>query len=153
MSGVAPEVAVFIAGHRVGRLATADKSGAPYVVPVCYAYDRDSGRIYTALDMKPKSVGGSRLKRVRNIRENPNVALVIDDYSEDWGELAYVMALGTATILEAGDERQRAEDLLRQKYEQYAELLEAGCAVIRIAPRRVTGWGRMFAQVGAKTKG
>ena len=150
MSGIAREMAAFIAGRRVGRLATVDKSGAPYVVPVCYAYDWGSGRVYTAIDLKPKSVGVSRLKRVRNIRENPNVALVVDDYSEDWGELAYVMALGTATVLEEGEERQRAEDLLREKYSQYAEMLEAGCAVIRIAPRRVTGWGKGFGQAVAK---
>ena len=139
---VAPDVAAFIAGRRVGRLATADKGGAPYVVPVCYVYDE--GRVYTALDLKAKSVGVGRLKRVRNIRENPNVALVVDDYSEDWGELAYVMALGTATVLEEGEERRRAEELLRGKYEQYAEMLEEGCAVIRIEVRRATGWGKGF---------
>ncbi len=144
MSEIAPEVAAFVAGRRVGRLATADKDGMPYVVPVCYAYDWGSGRVYTAVDLKPKSVGINRLKRVRNIRENPRVALVVDDYSEDWGELAYVMALGTATVLEEGEERRRGEELLREKYEQYAEMLEEGCAVIRIEVRRATGWGKGF---------
>ncbi len=142
--GIAPEVAAFVAGRRVGRLATADKGGAPYVVPVCYVYDWGSGRVYTAIDLKAKSVGVGRLRRVRNIRENPRVALVVDDYSEDWGELAYVMALGTATVLEEGEERRRGEELLREKYEQYAEMLEEGCAVIRIEVRRATGWGKGF---------
>lgn len=143
MVAISPEHADFIARHRVGRLATADADGAPYAVPVCYAFDGE--RIYTALDGKPKSVAVGRLKRVRNIRANPNVALLIDDYSEDWSALAYVMVRGEAAIVEDGDERQRAEDLLRQKYPQYARLLEPGCAVIRIAPRSVVGWGSVSA--------
>ena len=143
MAAISPEHADFIARHRVGRLATADADGAPYVVPVCYAFDGE--RIYTALDGKPKSVAAGRLKRVRNIRANPNVALLIDDYSEDWSALAYVLVRGEAAIVEDGAERQRAEDLLRQKYPQYERLLEPGCAVIRIAPRRVAGWGSVSA--------
>ena len=132
-------VAKFVRIHRVARLATADAGGAPYLVPICYAFDGCC--IYTAIDLKPKRVGGRALKRVRNILENPQVAVVIDDYSEDWVELAYVMIRGSADIIETGDERKRAEMLLREKYPQYAEMLEPGCAVIRIVPERVVRWG------------
>ena len=133
-----PEAAEFIRAHRVARLATADASGAPYAVPVCYAFDGE--RIYTAIDLKPKRVDGRALKRVRNILENPQVALVIDDYSENWSELAYVMVRGVADLVESGEERQLAEDLLRQKYRQYEIMLQPGCPVIRIAPERVISW-------------
>ena len=133
-----PQTAEFVRSHRVARLATADAGGAPYAVPVCYAFDGE--RIYTAIDLKPKSVGGTQLKRVRNILENPQVALVIDDYSEDWSELAYVMVRGVADLIESGEERQHAEELLRQKYRQYKVLLEPGCAIIRITPGRVVSW-------------
>ena len=133
------EVAEFIRTHRVARLATADAGGAPYAVPVCYAFDGE--HIYSAIDLKPKRVAGRELKRVRNIMENPRVALVVDDYSEDWSALAYVMVRGTAQVVQDGEERQRAEALLRDKYPQYAELLEPGCVIIRIAPHRVVSWG------------
>ena len=113
--------------------------GAPYAVPICYAFDGE--RVYTAIDLKLKRVGGRALKRVRNIIENPQVAMVVDDYSEDWGELAYVMIRGSAEIVEDGEERDCAEALLREKYTQYAEMLERGCAVIRIVPERVASWG------------
>ena len=129
----------FIASHRVARLATADAGGAPYAVPICYAFDGE--RVYTAIDLKPKQAGGRELMRVRNILENPNVAIVIDDYSEDWSELAYVMIRGTAEIIKDGEERDGAEALLREKYAQYAELLEPGCVVISITPKRVASWG------------
>ena len=134
-------VAQFIASHRVARLATADAGGAPYAVPICYAFDGEC--IYTAIDLKPKRVGGRELKRVRNILENPQVALVIDDYSEDWSHLAYVMVRGNAEIIEDGEERLNAEVLLREKYQQYADMLEPGCAVIRITPERVVSWGAL----------
>ena len=133
------EVAKFVRTHRVGRLATVDTRAAPHAVPVCYAFDGE--RIYTAIDLKPKRVEGRRLQRVRNIRANPSVALVIDDYSEDWSDLAYVTIRGKAEIIESGEERQRAEELLRQKYQQYASLLEPGCAIIMLTPSRVINWG------------
>ena len=134
-----PQTAEFVRTRRVARLATADAGGAPYAVPICYAFD--GKRIYTAIDLKPKRVGNRALKRVRNIIENPQVAVVIDDYSEDWSELAYVMIRGSAEIVEDGEERDCAEALLREKYAQYAEMLERGCAVIRIVPERVASWG------------
>ena len=136
---VSPEAQAFLAAHRVGRLATVDAEGAPHVVPICYAYD---GRhVYSALDLKPKRVPARRLKRVRNIMANPRVALVVDDYGEDWSRLGYVLVQGVAEVLEDGDERRRAEAMLREKYPQYGQLLGEGCTVLRITPERVVSWG------------
>lgn len=140
---VDPAVEAFIASRRVGHLATADAGGTPHVTPGCYAYHR--GLVYSALDLKPKRVPSRGLRRVRNVRTNPGVALVVDDYSEAWDALAYVLIRGQATILESGDERDHAETLPREKYEQYAEMLEEGCATLRITPERVVAWGRRFA--------
>ena len=36
------------------------------------------------------------LKRIRNIRENAKVSVVIDRYDEDWSELRYVIIQGEA---------------------------------------------------------
>ena len=131
----------FISTHRVGRLSTADASGRPHVVPVCYAYDGE--HIYTAVDRKPKRVAARRLKRVRNVLANPRVALIIDDYSEDWSRLAYVLVQGSAVLLEDGQERARAESLLRDKYPQYRDLLDEGCPVLRITTQKIVSWGRV----------
>ncbi|MBM3948680.1 MAG: TIGR03668 family PPOX class F420-dependent oxidoreductase [SAR202 cluster bacterium] len=136
-----PQEKAFIASHRVARLATADAAGRPHAVPVGYAFD---GRhIYSALDLKPKRTHALRLKRVRNILENPNVALVIDDYSEDWDSLAYVLVTGAAELVESPDEQRLAERLLREKYPQYARLLEPGSPTIRLTPARVVSWGKL----------
>ena len=133
-------VGAFIASGRVARMATADGKGAPHVVPVCYAFDGKN--VYSALDLKPKRVSARRLKRVRNVEANPQAALVIDEYSEDWSRLRYVLLRGPAQVLPDGPERDRAEAMLRRKYAQYADLLEEGCAVLKITPSSVTSWGR-----------
>jgi PPOX class probable F420-dependent enzyme len=129
----------FIAGHRVGRLATAGGDRQPAVIPVCYAFD---GRaIYTPVDEKPKSVDPERLARVRNIRENPRVALVVDDYSEDWTRLAYVLVTGVAEVIEPGAaEHQRAVGLLREKYQQYRSMRIDERLIIKITPVRIKSW-------------
>jgi len=72
----------FISSQRVAHLASADGTGAPHVVTICFVLE--AGVIYTAIDAKPKRVDAMKLRRVRNIIENPNVALVFDRYSEDW---------------------------------------------------------------------
>ena len=124
----------------VGRLATADADARPYVIPVCFAYDGEGGVIYSALDGKPKrsSLGG--LRRVRNIRANPQAALVVDHYAEDWSELWYLLIRGRAEVVASGAEPARAVALLRAKYRQYREMAIDGNPVIRLTPERVVGW-------------
>src|SRR5258708_17490126 len=90
----------FISSHRVGRLEPVGEDLQPSVIPLCYVFDGE--HIYSPIDEKPKSVAASSLKRVRNIEVNPRVALVIDDYSEDWSELAYVLIIGAAEIVLPG---------------------------------------------------
>lgn len=111
------------------------------VVPVCYAFDGNN--FYTPIDEKPKSVAANDLKRVRNIKANSQVALVIDHYSEDWRELSYVLVSGEAEIIEpaAGDsEHARAVKLLREKYLQYRSMAIDQRPIIKITPRRFKRW-------------
>jgi PPOX class probable F420-dependent enzyme len=131
----------FIRNHRVGRLATAGIDSQPAVIPICYVFD--GGLIYTPVDEKPKSVAAGSLKRVRNIRANPKVAFVIDDYSDDWSRLAYVLVTGTAEIISTpvdASEHQRAVELLRQKYPQYRSMKLEERPIIKITPLRIKRW-------------
>jgi PPOX class probable F420-dependent enzyme len=134
----------------VARLATADGEGRPYVVPVCFAWDGE--RIYVALDDKPKSVAPARLKRVRNILANPNVALLVDHYSEDWRQLRYVLVTGTATLEAAGTERHAAAvALLRDKYPQYRTMAIEQQPVIVVEPSHTHTWSAAGAGQGLDT--
>ena len=98
MSGIPAAVAGFISDGRVGRLGTADPTGQPLVVPICYAWD--GAALFSALDAKPKSRPGEALKRIRNITDNPKVSVVIDRYDEDWTELRYVIIQGEAHLFD-----------------------------------------------------
>ncbi len=128
----------FLAFHRVAYLATASAAGEPHVVPVVYAYD--GTYIYIALDEKPKRVAAMQLKRVRNIEHNPHVSLLVDDYDEDWTELAWVRVDGTAKILRRGQSHDKAIRLLREKYPQYQTMQLEGRPLIEIKVERIVHW-------------
>ena len=117
MVGTDAEAAEFVSSARVARLGTADASGRPLVVPVCYAFD--GRRWYSAIDGKPKRAAAGNLKRVGNIRENPRVSVLIDHYDDDWRRLRYVIIHGTADLLSEGPEHSYALDLLAAKYPQH----------------------------------
>lgn len=142
-SGVlTPQETAFLVRRRVARLATADAAGRPHAVPVCFAYS--SGAVYIALDEKPKDVPVTRLKRVRNILENPNVTLVADRYAEDWDLLAFVMVRGRAGLLDPGSEEHGAAvRLLRGKYHQYEEMRIEENPIIAIRPEHAASWGAL----------
>jgi PPOX class probable F420-dependent enzyme len=139
----------FIAGARIARLATADASGAPHNVPLCYWFDGE--RIYFAIDEKPKRETGMRLKRMRNIVENPRVALLIDHYEEDWAQLGFVMIRGIARVVEDPQEYMVALRHLREKYLQYRGMTLAPekNPIVKIEPHRVNVWGERFKRTSA----
>lgn len=128
---------------RVARLATVDEAGKPHIVPVCYAFV--SGLIYTPIDKKPKSVAVDRLGRIKNIRSNPHVSLIIDKYYEDWSRLYFLKISGLASLIEEGDEYENSLMSLCEKYSQYRDmdLLNLGLPLIKILPERIVSWGEV----------
>src|SRR5215467_7466269 len=83
----------YLAGRRLGRLATIGGDGVPHVVPLGWSYN-------PALDTI--DVGGrdfARTKKFRNARANPKVALVIDDVLPPWRPRC-VMVRGEAEALD-----------------------------------------------------
>lgn len=131
----------FLERRRVAYLATADGRGAPHVVPVCFAFR--GAVLYVSIDEKPKRGPPTRLKRLRNIAENPQVAIIADRYDEDWTRLAWVMLHGRAKILTGGAEHDRAQALLRARYPQYERMRIESLPVIAVRIARVTFWGRL----------
>jgi PPOX class probable F420-dependent enzyme len=128
----------FIRLARVARLATADKTGRPHVIPICFALD--GKELYSPIDEKPKKAAPLRLKRIRNIRANPHVAVVIDRYDENWQRLAYVLIVGKAKLLMRGARHKRAVRLLRKKYPQYKKMRLEERPMIQITPLQWKSW-------------
>jgi PPOX class probable F420-dependent enzyme len=139
-----PHVREFVAAARLAHLATADASGAPHNVPLCYWFDGE--HIYFAIDEKPKRQTGLALKRMRNIAENPRVAVVIDHYEEDWSQLAYVLIRGHARVVEDPEEYLVALRHLRDKYLLYRgmSMTPEKNPIVKIEPESVHAWGARF---------
>ena len=132
---------VFLRSARVAHLATADANGQPHVVPICFVFDGTD--FFSPIDEKPKRTAPRKLKRLKNIRENPRVSLVIDRYDEDWTKLGYVLVFGTARILSRGQKHRDAVRLLRKKYRQYRSMAIQERPMIVIRPSRVITWGSL----------
>lgn len=140
---IPPPVQRFINNHVVARLATADAAGQPHVIPFCYAFDGE--HVYFVVDQKPKRHTGKPLKRIRNMLENPQAAIVIDDYDDDWTRLAYVLITGTTALVDDEAEYARILARLRERYPQYRvmDLTFANNAMVRISPTKVHAWGKI----------
>ncbi len=124
----------------MARLATADANGRPHLVPIVFALLDDD--LYSAIDLKPKAHAGpnARLRRLDNIRANPAVSVLVDDYAEDWRQLWWARADGTARVIAGpGAAAARAIVALSDRYPQYRDAPPPG-PVIAIAVDRWSGW-------------
>ena len=130
----------FLAQQRVARLATADAHAQPHVMPVCFAIE--GATLYITIDEKPKA-RPTALKRLRNIAENPAVALLVDQYDEDWSRLGWVLIRGRAEILTGGEEHGHAQSLLRSRYPQLDAMQIAQYPVIAVRIERTSSWGNL----------
>jgi PPOX class probable F420-dependent enzyme len=133
----------FVDQRRVAHLATADGRAVPHVVPVCFVVSGHT--LYITIDEKPKRQPASALKRLRNIGENPAVAVVVDRYDEDWTLLGWVMLHGHAEILSEGAEHDTAQALLRSRYPQLEAMRIEQQPVIAVRMDRTTSWGNLSA--------
>ncbi len=118
----------FLQVHELCRLATASKDGAPHVVPVIYVLDGEN--IIIAVDYGTK--------KLKNLRENRKVALVVDDYRpvEDNGGL---MVEGSCEILAHGQEYLRLLKVLFDRFEYYRlnPWGEGESPILKIKPTKV----------------
>jgi PPOX class probable F420-dependent enzyme len=125
----------------VARLATLRADGSAALVPVVFA--RSGGRLWLPVDGKPKR--GGELARLANVRRDPRVALLLDQYEADWSGLWWLRLEGRAAPLSAADPGAEAALVaLAKKYPQYATvpLLQPGVppSLIAITPERTTSW-------------
>lgn len=111
----------YLAGQRLGRLATVGPDGHPHVVPVGYRYNPESDTI---------DIGGhdfTKRKKYRDVRNNPWVALVVDDLAsvKPW-VVRGIEIRGVAEIVRSG------ASAFGPGYDD---------AMFRIRPSHVISWG------------
>jgi PPOX class probable F420-dependent enzyme len=129
-----PWASAALSEGRVARLGFTDADGRPRVVPITYAVV--AGAIWSAIDQKPKGPGEPA--RVRWLRERPQAALVVDHYSDDWRELAWVQVLGAVSVLDL-DEGSEGVRALTAKYSQYESAPPPG-PLLRLDVERALCW-------------
>jgi PPOX class probable F420-dependent enzyme len=129
---------------RVARLATVDSECKPHLIPVVFVFDNYS--YFIPIDEKTKRSRPEKLKRAKNIQQNSNVTLLIDDYNENWRKLYFIMIQGKASIIGGKKLEQnelllleKAHKLLFDKYLQYQKI-GIGEYVIMIIPQKVITW-------------
>jgi PPOX class probable F420-dependent enzyme len=123
----------------VARLATSNAAGMPHVVPIVFCLHQDT--IYSPIDGKPKA--STRLRRLRNLEDNPSASLLLDHYDSDWQRLWWVRldAVGDALQPDAQTTEQ-LEEALHAKYPQYltTAMFKAEPLFIRLRWHRVSAW-------------
>lgn len=126
-----------VAQARVARLATVDRDGSPHIVPVCFALEGDL--MITVVDHKPKTTRA--LRRVTNVRSNPSVSLLVDQYDEDWEQLWWVRVDGQASVV-PGDhpEFERIIAPLHAKYRGQYGLHDLPGPALVVDVDRWVGW-------------
>ncbi|MET7402516.1 TIGR03668 family PPOX class F420-dependent oxidoreductase [Dactylosporangium sp. NPDC005572] len=104
------------AAARVARLATASPDGRPHLVPIVFAVAGDV--VYHGVDAKPKR--HTTLRRLANLRANPQVSLLVDHYDDDWSRLWWVRVDGRAREVDpAAAEGAAALELLAARYPDF----------------------------------
>jgi nitroimidazol reductase NimA-like FMN-containing flavoprotein (pyridoxamine 5'-phosphate oxidase superfamily) len=118
----------FLKSHELCRLATASKEGRPHVVPVIYAMDDQD--IIIAVDYGTK--------KLKNLRENKEVALVVDEYRPNHA----IMVEGQCEILERGKEYLRLLQVLYDRFEYYRKnpWKEGESPILKVHARKAVFW-------------
>ena len=117
----------------VARIATSDAECAPHAVPVCPLVE--GSRLYFASE--------TNAKKVRNIKANPQIVIVFDEYHDSWRGLKGVMIRGRARIVDRKTFIRVRSKLYKKypKYESDAALEFGESCVVEIIPKEKVAWG------------
>ena len=109
----------YLAGQRLGRIATVGPDGQPHVVPTSFRYNPDHDAI---------EVGGMRMsqtKKARDVRRTGRASIVIDDVLPPW-QPRMIEVRGTAEVIDSGGKA-------------FGENFEN--TIVRIKPARIISFG------------
>ena len=148
-------VAALLERWPVAVLSTQGERG-PHAVPVVFAHV--GGALWSPIDGKPKRAG--ELARIRHVRNDPRVSLLLSNYDADWSRLWWLRIDGTAQVRTApqpiaGAEEASAIAALRRKYPQYERvpLLGAEALLLRIEVGAQRSWCASEAGAAAAREG
>jgi pyridoxamine 5'-phosphate oxidase family protein len=109
----------YLAGQRLGRIATVGPDGQPHVVPTSFRYSPEHDAI---------EVGGMRMsqtKKVRDVRRGGRAAIVVDDVLPPW-QPRMIEVRGPAEVVSEGGQA-------------FGDNFED--TIVRIRPTRIIAFG------------
>jgi len=110
----------YMAGQRLGRIATVGADGQPHVVPTTFRYNADEDAI---------DVGGMRMsttKKTRDIQRTGRATIVVDDVLPPW-QPRMIEIRGAAEVLGSGGKATFGDN-----FED---------TIVRIRPTRIIAFG------------
>jgi uncharacterized protein len=124
-----PKEIQFLEKNELCRFATASKKGEPHVVPVSYVFH----------DGFPYIVTDYHTKKLKNLRENPRAAILVDTA----GTQKLLLVSGPVAIIEKGEEYQKLYDVFHAKLDWVKRdpWKEGEAPFVRINPTFKAGWG------------
>jgi pyridoxamine 5'-phosphate oxidase family protein len=128
----------YLRGQKLGRLGTVSRKLNPQLTAVGFVADEE--RIF--INIKHDSV------KARNIRRNPRVSFLVDDFLGQIMEarIRNVSVSGTAELISSGKLHEKSRDLIEEKYPGYEKkwgVREDGWSkyILVITPTKVQSWG------------
>ncbi|MGI9008090.1 MAG: PPOX class F420-dependent oxidoreductase [Streptosporangiaceae bacterium] len=109
----------YLAGQRLGRIATVGADGQPHVVPTSFRYNPEQDAI---------DVGGLRMsttKKLRDIERTGRASIVVDDVLPPW-QPRMLEIRGAATVVDSGGKA------INERFED---------TIVRIQPARIIAFG------------
>ena len=126
---LSPKEVKFLEQNEMCRFASASKSGEPHVVPVSYLWENNLAYIVTDY--------GTR--KLRNLRENPQAAILVDTA----GTQKLLLISGPVELIEKGEEYRRLYKLFHSRlgWVKRDPWKEGEAPFVKLMPTFKSGWG------------
>ena len=126
----------FLATRLIAVLATLQADGGPLAMPMWFLHDP------ATLTM----ISVAETQKVRNLRRDPRVCVVVESAGADGGDARGVTIQGCAQFLPDGPERAALAERFHAKYPRLQRLwggraMPPSRVMFRIVPAHVTSWG------------
>ena len=120
MSAFTDKELEYLAGQKLGRIATVGPDGQPHVVPTSFRHNPETDSIDVA------GMRMSQTKKLRDVQRTGRASIVVDDVLPPW-EPRMIEVRGSAEVVETG-----GKSLFGDNFED---------VVVRIHPRRIVAFG------------
>lgn len=130
MSAFTEKEIEYLAGQRLGRVATVGPDGQPHVVPTSFRYNPE----HDAID-----VGGLRMsttKKLRDVQRTGRASIVVDDVLPPW-QPRMLEIRGTASVVDSGGQA------INERFED---------TIVRIQPARIIAFGIDSSESGMQAR-